>query len=197
MSKLYFRYGAMNCGKSTAVLQVAHNYEERGMHVIVMKPALDTKGGARVTSRLNIARTVDIQVTEADDVYQMISEKQASDSLLSCILVDEAQFLSTQHVEQLFAVATQLDIPVICYGLRVDFQTHAFSGSKRLFELAHSIEELKTVCRCGKKAILNGRKVNDKFVARGEQLAIDGQAAVTYESLCGNCYIKRVGPVGS
>lgn len=197
MSKLYFRYGAMNCGKSTAVLQVAHNYEERGMHVIVMKPALDTKGGARVTSRLNIARTVDIQATEADDVYQMISEKQASDSLLSCILVDEAQFLSTQHVEQLFAVATQLDIPVICYGLRVDFQTHAFSGSKRLFELAHSIEELKTVCRCGKKAILNGRKVNDKFVARGEQLAIDGQAAVTYESLCGNCYIKRVGPVGS
>jgi thymidine kinase len=187
----------MNCGKSTAVLQVAHNYEERGMHVIVMKPALDTKGGARVTSRLNIARTVDIQATEADDVYQMISEKQASDSLLSCILVDEAQFLSTQHVEQLFAVATQLDIPVICYGLRVDFQTHAFSGSKRLFELAHSIEELKTVCRCGKKAILNGRKVNDKFVARGEQLAIDGQAAVTYESLCGNCYIKRVGPVGS
>jgi thymidine kinase len=197
MAKLYFRYGAMNCGKSTAVLQVAYNYEERDMHVLLIKPATDTKGDNQIVSRLGAARKVDILATPELDLFKVVSTKKQADPKISCILTDESQFFTNDQVSQLFNIAVKLGIPVICYGLRSDFQTKAFPGSVRLFELAHSLEELKTICRCGKKAILNGRKINGAFVASGSQVAIDGEESVTYESLCGNCYLKFVGPVSS
>ncbi|MEE0726086.1 MAG: thymidine kinase, partial [Clostridium saudiense] len=107
-----------------------------------------------------------------------------------CILVDEVQFFKAYQIDQLFEIAVCLDIPVICYGLRTDFKMQGFEGSTRLLLLAHSIEELKTICKCGKKAILNGRKINGKFVFEGEQVAIDNIDNVEYESLCGHCYFK-------
>lgn len=183
----------MNCGKSTAIIQVAHNYEERGMRVMLIKPVTDTKGEAHVVSRIGTRRRVDILAKTNDNLFHIAKEQTSQKSPLGCILVDEAQFLSRSQVNQLFRISTTLDIPVICYGLRGDFQTNSFTGSLRLFELAHSIEELKTICRCGKKALFNGRKVNDTYVTEGSQVAIDGEARVTYESLCGNCYVKLVG----
>ena len=193
MAKLYFRYGAMNCGKSTAVIQVAYNYEEQGMHILLIKPETDTKIANKVVSRLGTSREVDILANSQSNLLAEVTAAKEKDSQLSCVLVDEAQFLSQEQISELFEVAIKLDLPVICYGLRTDFKAKAFPGSIRLFELAHSLEELKTICRCGKKAVLNGRKLNGKFVVSGSQIAIDGEESVSYESLCGNCYLKFVG----
>ena len=190
MSKLYFRYGAMNSGKSTHLMQVAYNYEERGMKVILIKPSTDKKGGDKLVSRLGVERKVDILCEQKMDIYEEIKKWQEVKFKINCILVDEVQFMTKEQVDQLFEIAVVLDIPVICYGLRTDFMMEGFEGSTRLLLLAHSIEEMKTICKCGKKAILNGRKINDKFVFEGEQVAIDNIDNVQYESLCGHCYFK-------
>lgn len=189
MAKLFFRYGAMNSGKSTALMQVAHNYEERGMKVRVYKPFVDTKEGGYLSSRLGVKRKADFLVRDEDNVFDKTVEFN-NEEKIDCILVDEVQFLKTHHIDELLQVAVILDIPVICYGLRTDFSMGGFEGSQRLLLLAHSIEELKTICKCGRKAILNGRKINGKFVFEGEQLAIDNQDDVEYESLCAQCYFK-------
>lgn len=196
MAKLYFRYGTVNSGKSTALLQVAHNYEERGMSVLVLKPRIDTKGKQTVVSRIGSSRPVDILIDETDNLTKILKTENES-CKVSCILIDEVQFLSDVQIEQLLDVAVLQDVPVICYGLRTDFQTKAFPGAARLLQIAHSLEELKTICRCGKKALLNGRKVNGIFTASGDQVAIDGENQVDYEALCGKCYIKLVGPVST
>lgn len=187
MSKLYFRYGAMNCGKTTNLLQVAHNYEERGMNVVLLKPAIDTKANSRVSSRIGVEREVDhlIMPDEKLKGYLMLIKDK-----VSCVIVDEAQFLSEEQVDELFVFSKMTDIPVICYGLRADFRSELFPGSKKLFELADSIEELYTICRCGKKARFNARIVNGEFTLMGDQVAIDGD--VQYESLCGKCYLRKV-----
>ena len=190
MSKLYFRYGAMNSGKSTHLMQVAHNYEERGMKVILIKPATDKKGGDKLVSRLGVERKVDILCLEKMNIYEEIQKWQEVKFKVNCILVDEVQFMTKEQVDQLFKIAVVLDIPVICYGLRTDFMMEGFEGSTRLLLLAHSIEEMKTICKCGRKAILNGRKINGEFVFEGEQVAIDNIDNVQYESLCGHCYFK-------
>ena len=190
MSKLYFRYGAMNSGKSTHLMQVAHNYEERGMRVILIKPSTDKKGGDKLVSRLGVERKVDILCEKKMDSYEEIKKWQEVKFKIDCILVDEVQFMTKEQVDQLFKIAVVLDIPVICYGLRTDFMMEGFEGSTRLLLLAHSIEEMKTICKCGRKAILNGRKINDEFVFEGEQVAIDNIDNVQYESLCGHCYFK-------
>ena len=190
MSKLYFRYGAMNSGKSTHLMQVAHNYEERGMRVILIKPSTDKKGGDKLVSRLGVERKVDILCEKKMDIYEEIKKWQEVKFKIDCILVDEVQFMTKEQVDQLFKIAVVLDIPVICYGLRTDFMMEGFVGSTRLLLLAHSIEEMKTICKCGRKAILNGRKINDEFVFEGEQVAIDNIDNVQYESLCGHCYFK-------
>ena len=190
MSKLYFRYGAMNSGKSTNLMQVAHNYEERGMKVVLIKPSTDKKGGDKLQSRLGVERKVDIMIEEDQNIYDAIKNWQDTKFKINCILVDEVQFLKSNQIDQLFKIAIVLDIPVFCYGLRTDFKMQGFEGSTRLLLLAHSIEEMKTICKCGRKAILNGRKVNEKFVFEGEQVAIDHIDNVEYESLCGNCYFK-------
>ncbi|HZK10138.1 MAG TPA: thymidine kinase [Clostridia bacterium] len=186
MAKLYFRYGAMNSGKSTALIQVAHNYKERGMEVLVLKPLLDTKEGKLISSRIGIGKKADYLVDDSMDLFLLIKGLRAP----SCVLVDEVQFFSPEQIDQLFRVAVEVDIPVICYGLRTDFSMRGFPASGRLLLLAHSIEELKTICRCGKKAIFNARKVAGEFVFEGDQVVIDNQADVAYEALCGQCYLK-------
>ena len=190
MSKLYFRYGAMNSGKSTNLMQVAYNYEERGMKVLLIKPSTDKKGGDKLVSRLGVERKVDLLINDDQNIYNEEKKWQDEKYKIDCILVDEVQFFKAYQIDQLFEIAVCLDIPVICYGLRTDFKMQGFEGSTRLLLLAHSIEELKTICKCVKKAILNGRKINGKFVFEGEQVAIDNIDNVEYESLCGHCYFK-------
>ena len=195
MSKLYFRHGAMNSGKSTALLQAAHNYEERQQHVLLAKPAIDTKGDATIVSRLGVDRHVDFLVTPELNLRSTFV-KLAADHLLetgtkiSCLLIDEAQFLSRNQVDQALEIAVLEDVPVLAYGIRTDFLTNGFPGSLRLLEIAHSLEELKTICRCGRKAMFNARKANGEFIFDGAQVAIDG-VDVTYESLCPHCYFDE------
>lgn len=197
MAKVYFRFGAMNSGKSTALLQAAHNYEERGQRVILTKPVVDTKGDRMIVSRLGVSREVDVVIGPATDVVTLIDNeaervRRESGTAVSCVLVDESQFLTPRQVDDLFIIAVRRGIPVLAYGIRTDFQTVAFPGSRRLLEIAHSLEELKTICRCGKKALFNARKAGGKFVFDGVQVAIDG-VDVTYESLCGECYLDESG----
>jgi thymidine kinase len=190
MAKLYFRYGAMNSGKTTALIQVAHNYEERGMHVLLIKPAIDAKGADTVVSRLGTSRKVDILATPDLDLGAAIRQWHKDVQKIDCILADESQFFTPDQIDQLFGLTVEQKIPVLCYGIRTDFQTKAFPGSQRLFEMAHSLEELKTICRCGKKALFNGRKRDNTFIFEGSQVAIDGVGEITYESLCGDCYFR-------
>jgi len=214
VAKLYFRYGAMNSGKSTALLQAAFNYEERGQAVLLAKPEIDTKGADEIESRLGVTRRVDFLIGPGDDVRELFGaerervRREAADALfddgrpadVACLLIDEAQFLSREQVDDLFRISVEDGIPVMAYGIRTDFQTEAFPGSRRLLELAHSLEELKTICRCGRKAMFNGRKIGGEFVFDGDQVAIDAATAavrdehfVTYESLCGACYLEESG----
>lgn len=190
MSKLYFRYGAMNSGKSTHLMQVAYNYKERGMRVLLIKPSTDKKGGDRLVSRLGVEVKVDMIVDKDTDIISEVKENIELNGKLDCILVDEVQFMRKHQIDELFEIAVTLEIPVICYGLRTDFKMEGFEGSERLLLIAHSIEEMKTICKCGNKALLNGRKVNGKFVFSGDQIAIDTVDNVEYESLCGQCYYK-------
>ncbi len=205
MAKLYFRYGAMNSGKSTSLLQTAYNYEERGQRVLLVKAGVDTKGNDRVVSRLGVQRRVDLLVDPDDDVraliHRAVPDRVGRGRLrdaLDCVLVDEAQFLTPRQVDQLMTLVLLDDVPVLAYGIRTDFRTVSFPGSCRLLEIAHSLEELKTICRCGRKAIFNARKLlvpdggEGEFVFEGGQVAIDG-AEVTYESLCGKCYVAAGG----
>lgn len=189
MSKLYFRYGAMNSGKTTLLLQVAHNYEERGMKVIILKPGIDTKGDKNIVTRIGLQREVDHVISNDEKLSNYLNE---IDNDVVCILVDEAQFLTRDQVDDLFMFAKLKNKPVICYGLRSDFRSLAFPGSLRLYEVADVLEELITICRCGKRAKFNGRIVDGKFTSYGEQVAIDGENEVEYESLCGKCYLEKV-----
>lgn len=190
MSKLYFRYGAMNSGKSTHLMQVAYNYEERGMKTLLLKPTTDKKGGDKLVSRLGVEKSVDMVINEDDNIYNMIANKLEEIKKVDCILVDEVQFMKKHQIDELFEIAVRLHVPVICYGLRTDFKMEGFEGSARLLLIAHSIEEMKTICKCGNKGILNGRKINGKFVFNGDQIAIDNTEDVEYESLCGECFFK-------
>ena len=187
MAKLYFRYGAMNCGKTALLLQTVHNYESRNMNVLVLKPKVDTKGDKKVVSRIGLEREVDHLISKNEDLYSYLKDITG----VSCIFLDEAQFLKKEQIDDLMRIVVDNEIPVICYGLRTDFNTNGFEGSTRLLQLAHSIEEMKTICDCGAKATLNARMVDGEFVFDGEQVAIDGEKEVTYESLCPKCYYKK------
>ena len=187
----------MNSGKSTALLQAAHNYEERDQHVLLAKPAIDVKGEKAITSRLGVDREVDFLITpelnlRAEFAALVNAYKESSGNKIACLLIDEAQFLTREQVDQALEIAVLDDVPVLAYGIRTDFLTNGFPGSLRLLEIAHSLEELKTICRCGRKAMFNARKMDDKFVFDGEQVAIDG-VHVTYESLCPSCYLGERG----
>lgn len=182
----------MNSGKSTALLQAAHNYEERDQHVLLAKPAIDIKGEKAITSRLGVDREVDFLITPELNLREEFAARtkelsSKSGKRIACLLIDEAQFLTREQVDQALEIAVLDDVPVLAYGIRTDFLTNGFPGSLRLLEIAHSLEELKTICRCGRKAMFNARKMDGRFVFDGEQVAIDG-VHVTYESLCPQCY---------
>ncbi|MGQ7788356.1 thymidine kinase [Nesterenkonia sp. PF2B19] len=213
MAKLYFRYGAMNSGKSTGLLQAAYNYEERGQRVLLAKPELDTKGADEIVSRLGVTRSVDFLVpprAALRELFRQHAEANAPGTLLdgvddaesralrrgvkpvACLLVDEAQFFTEQQVDDLLRIAVLDGVPVLAYGIRTDFRTRSFPGSARLMDIAHSLEELKTICRCGAKAVFNTRRAGDRIIFDGDQVAIDGED-VWYESLCAGCYLEASG----
>lgn len=191
MASLYFRYGAMNCGKTTALLQVAHNYEENGLKVVLIKSIVDTKGDEKVVSRLGVERAVDYLIGKDEQILPY-GEKWKEENV-SCILVDEAEFLEEHQIIDLYRISKYYDIPVICYGLRTTFKAEAFTGSGPLMRWADTLEELVNICSCGSKAKFQGRKVNDEFVLDGEEVLIDGSSAsVEYIPLCGKRYLEKV-----
>lgn len=199
MAKLYFRYGTMNSGKTAGLLMAAHNFEESEQQVFIIKPALDSKAGGALVTRLGIEREADHLVGHDDDLFVLTKDWVTSlnGQTIGGVLVDEAQFLTSVQVDQLLRVALVLDVPVLSYGLRTDFQTHVFPGSARLLETAHTLEELKTMCGagCRRKANFNSRKVDGHFVLHGEQVSIDNQDNIEYVALCGQCYLELVGPI--
>ena len=189
MAKLYFNFGAMSCGKTAAMLQVAHNYKTYGYKALVIKPAKDGKGGKNVVSRIGISREADYLIPSDVSVIDLL-ENEFED--LKCIIADEAQFFEPEQIEEFFVITKMYEIPVICYGLKTDFQSKLFPGSERLLALADEIIEHPTICACGKKARFNARMVDGVFVRDGDQVAIDGFQNVTYKSLCGKCYLEKV-----
>lgn len=195
MSKLHFKYGAMNSGKSDTLIKTAFNYEENEHDVMTVKPAIDTKGDDMIVARAGLTRRADILATPEEDVRRAIMELKLTRKVmvLSCVLVDEAQFLTPEQIGQLYKVAKLDDVSVIAYGLKTDFQSKVFPGSQRLLELADNIEKLPTMCKCGSQAEFNTRKVGGAYVFSGDQVAIDGEQAVTYDSLCGTCYMAAGG----
>lgn len=172
----------MNAGKSTALLQVAHNYESLGKQMLLVKPAVDLKGGDRIVSRLGVEKPVDFLWQDGDALP--IESKD-----LAVILVDEAQFLTVRQANDLLDIATA-GITVIAYGLRTDFRGDNFPGAARLLSIAHEIEEIRTLCRCGSKATMNLRKIGGVAVFDGSQVAID-DGTVEYESMCASCHRKE------
>lgn len=189
MAKLHFKYGAMNSGKTDTLIKTAYNYTERGLRVVVVKPEIDTKGDTKVIARGGHERVVDVLATPTTNLEQKVREFED----VSIVLVDESQFLTESQISQLFHLAKNHDISVICYGLRADFRSQMFPGSKRLFEVADNIEKLPTMCFCGSQAEFNTRKINGKYVFEGDQVAIDGEDKVEYDSLCGRCYQREGG----
>lgn len=192
MSKLYFRYGAMGCGKTMQLLQVAFNYEERGHKVLVMKPKTDTKNGEKLLTRIGPEREVDFCFTKEDKIFDFVSTHYTKGKKkVSCVLVDEAQFLTKDQVDDLMRIVTELDIPVMAYGLRLNFRLTdgGFEGATRLLQIAHDIDEIKTICECGRKATCNARFLNGKFMADGPDVLIDdGKTEIEYRAICPKCF---------
>ncbi|MFC4731396.1 thymidine kinase [Salipiger abyssi] len=191
MAKLYFHYSTMNAGKSTLLLQAAHNYGERGMEVYLLTARLDTRAGeGRIGSRIGLGREADTFTAE-DDLFARI-EAQASGRNLACIFVDEAQFLTEPQVWQLARVADDLNIPVMAYGLRVDFRGQLFPGSAVLLALADTLREVRTICHCGRKATMVIRQdAQGRAVMDGDQVQIGGNE--TYVSLCRRHWREAMG----
>lgn len=188
MAKLYFKYAAMNAGKSTGLLQAAHNYEQQGCVVLLYTAAIDDRfGTAVITSRLGVQREAKI-FDHNDSLKAMVlrDTQEKSVGKVDCILVDEAQFLTPDQVKELHEIAHLWSVPVLCYGLRTDFQGMPFPGSVMLLALADSLEETKTICHCGRKATMNIRlDANGVRVTEGEQVAIGDS---TYRQVCGACF---------
>ncbi len=189
MAKLYFYYSSMNAGKSTALLQSSYNYQERGMNTLVMAPRLDDRYGAgKVTSRIGI-ETDAIVFECGDDLFDVVAEKSSSEPL-HCILIDEAQFLTREQVFQLSDVSDKLNIPVLAYGLRTDFQGEPFEGSKYLLAWSDSLKEIKAICHCGSKATMVLRLDGEgNAVTEGSQVEIGGNDR--YISMCRKHFKKE------
>lgn len=181
----------MNSGKSTALINTAYNYEEQGLSVVTIKSSVDTKGDRLIVARAGLERKVDILADPDMNLRDEISLYRDKMGSLACAIVDEAQFLQPRQVDQLFETAKLDGTSVIAYGLRTDFRRQMFPGSSRLLELADNIEKLPTMCSCGSQAEFNTRKVDGAYVFSGDQVAIDGESSVTYNSLCGKCYLTE------
>ena len=193
MAKLYFYYSTMNAGKSTSLLQSSHNYRERGMRTLVYTAKLDQRGGGKVHSRIGLTSEA-LHFDQGSDLYAEVSGEHAG-QVVSCVLLDEAQFLSPSQVEQLAAVVDRLSIPVLCYGLRTDFRGELFPGSARLLALADELSELKTICHCGRKATMVVRVGADgKVEQEGAQVEIGGNER--YLPLCRRHFFEATGSRG-
>lgn len=193
MAKLYFSYSAMNAGKSTLLLQAAYNYRERGMSTLLFTAALDDRAGVgRIASRIGLDAEA-LMFASDDDLFRSIKDRH-DNAPLHCVFVDEAQFLSEDQVWQLARVADRLGIPVMCYGLRTDFRGELFPGSKALLALADDLREVRTLCRCGRKATMVVRLGADgKVVRQGAQVEIGGEDK--YISLCRRHWEEEMGRV--
>lgn len=190
MAKLYFRYGTVGSAKTLNLLAVAHNYRQQNKRVLLIKPALDVRfGKSSIKSRAGLEQEADILVDEETDLFEYNYVN------IDCILVDEAQFLPSSTIDQLRNITYKLDIPVICYGLRSDFRTRLFEASKRLVELADSIEEIKATCHfCNKKAILNLKHVNGKANISGPSIQLGAEEK--YFPTCFRCYSNQLQEAG-
>lgn len=190
MAKLYFYYSAMNAGKSTTLLQSSFNYEERGMQTIIFTAAIDDRHGVgNVRSRIGIERKANVFDDETDIFEEVRAERERRG--MHCVLIDEAQFLTQAHVKQLGRICDEFGIPVLCYGLRTDFQANLFEGSKYLLALADELLELKTICECGRKATMNLRVREDgTAVKEGAQKEIGGNDL--YVALCRKHFMERL-----
>ena len=164
MAKMHFKYASMNSGKSIDLIRTAYNYEENGYKTLIISPNVKMDSSCYVSSRIGLSKQADILLLYSDSVLEVLKGKLSN---ISVILVDEAQFLSSKQVSELFLISKAVDIPVICYGLRTNFKMESFAGSKRLLELAEVLEELITLCECGKIARFVVRKVGNKFVKDG------------------------------
>lgn len=192
MSKLYFYYGTMNCGKSMLLLAKAYNFQERSIPILLLKSRVDTRDGKDVIHSRSLGDKECIGFNKEENVFNIIENiVKNTDKKYQWILVDEAQFLTENQVDELSDVVDKLDINVICYGLRTDFRTKLFPGSKRLFEVADTIEELKSTCSCGNKTIYNARIDSDgNLVTRGKQVEVGGEDK--YISICRKCYKNKL-----
>ena len=188
MAKLYFKYGAMGSSKTAQALITRYNYEENDMPVWLIKPSADIRDGAQVLrSRIGLEANVDV-MTPNMDIYRVFQENKANNC--HAIIVDECQFLTMAQIDQLRAIVNDFNIPVMCFGLRTDFQTKLFPGSLRLMELADAIEEIKTMCDCGTKATVNAR-INDGYiVTEGAQVVLGGNDC--YIAMCHRCYVNGI-----
>ena len=188
MAKLYFKYGAMGSSKTAQALITKYNYEENDMRVWLIKPSADTRDGvATLRSRIGLEAQVDV-ITPAIDICRLFSEKKKDQC--DVIIVDECQFLVSEQIDQLRTIVNDFSVPVLCFGLRTDFQTRLFPGSRRLMELADVIEEIKTMCDCGAKATVNAR-INDGYiVTEGAQVVLGGNDC--YIAMCHRCYIQGI-----
>jgi len=186
MAKLYFYYSAMNAGKSTVLLQSSYNYQERGMRTLVFAPAIDTRAGlGRIRSRIGLEAEAEV-LSATDNLFARVKREHAT-SPIACVLVDEAQFLTPAQVDQATDIADDLEIPVLCYGLRTDFQGKLFPGSAALLGLADDLIELKTICHCGRKATMNLRTdPTGKAIREGAQVEIGGNER--YVPMCRRHY---------
>ncbi len=182
MAKLYFKYGVMGSSKTAQALITKFNYEENGNKVLFIKPAIDTRDGENIVkSRIGLsAEAMILKLNEELNISTV--------SNYDVIICDESQFFTSEQIERFKDIAVHCNIPVLCYGLLTDFQTHLFSGSKRLIELADSLQEIKMVCKCGRKATVNARMVNGKITREGEQVMLGGNES--YEAMCYECWSK-------
>lgn len=188
MAKLYFKFGAMGSSKTAQALMTKFNYEEKGNKVWLIKPSTDTRDGeTTLMSRIGLSATADT-IGPGENLisrYADLSER------VDVIICDESQFLTMEQVDQLKTIVDDFDVPVLCFGLRTDFRTKMFPGSVRLFEIADSITEIKSVCKCGRKATVNGRFDQDgKIIVEGDQVFLGGSES--YEGLCYKCYKELV-----
>lgn len=186
MAKLYFNYSAMSAGKTIDVITTAYKYNSKGMKALIIKPSIDTKGNNSVVSRIGLEKEVDILLKPDESLIDYMKKYED----LTCLVVDEAQFLIEMQVYELVIISKQLDVPVICYGLKTDFQGNLFPGSAALLRYADTIDELISICSCGKKARFNARKIDGEYVFDGEQVVIG--ADESYDPLCGKCYLEKV-----
>ena len=192
MAKLYFYYSAMNAGKSTVLLQSSHNYNERGMDTLLLVPSIDDRGGVGViTTRIGLRRPA-IAVKPSEDLFQLAKFQLDKNPNIRAILLDEAQFLTKEQVHELCQVVDTLNVPVLTYGIRPDFQAEPFPGSVALLALADELVEIKTICHCGRKASMNMRIDEDGRVVReGEQVLVGGNES--YIATCRRCFNKGEG----